>query len=137
MNPVFRKLNLKNQTQILVLSAPSSFEPELASLRGVTVAREIAQTQSVDFALAFVTNQAALESVVPAIVERAVGDAVLWFAYPKLSSKKYHSDLNRDEGWAVLAAAGFRPVRQVAIDADWSAVRFRRVEFVKPASSRA
>lgn len=28
-------------------------------------------------------------------------------------------------------AAGFRPIRQVAIDEDWSALRFRRVEFVK------
>jgi len=65
---------------------------------------------------------------------------VVWFAYPKGSSKKYTSQINRDNGWAVLGKAGFEPVRMVAIDEDWSAVRFRRVEFIKtmtrPAEAR-
>jgi hypothetical protein len=56
---------------------------------------------------------------------------VIWFAYPKGSSKKYKSEINRDSGWKVLGEAGFEPVRMVAIDEDWSAVRFRRVEFIK------
>ena len=30
-----------------------------------------------------------------------------------------------------MGDAGFEPVRMVAIDEDWSAVRFRRVEFIK------
>jgi hypothetical protein len=30
-----------------------------------------------------------------------------------------------------MGAAGFEPVRMVAIDEDWSALRFRRVEFIK------
>jgi hypothetical protein len=64
---------------------------------------------------------------------KAEGDAVLWFAYPKRTSKRYKADFDRDHGWEVLRAAGFEPVRQVAIDADWSALRFRRSEFVKGA----
>jgi hypothetical protein len=56
---------------------------------------------------------------------------VIWFAYPKGSSQQYACDFNRDTGWAALGAAGFEPVRQVAIDADWSALRFRRAAFVK------
>ncbi len=39
--------------------------------------------------------------------------------------------INRDSGWKVLGDAGFEPVRMVAIDDDFSAVRFRRVEFIK------
>ena len=31
----------------------------------------------------------------------------------------------------MLGGAGFEPVRQVAIDEDWSALRFRRVAHVK------
>jgi len=131
MTPLFRKLNLKDQQQLWVLHAPASFEPELAALMGVQVHRSLDEGSEVGFALAFVANQAALEAVVPALVERAPGDAVLWFAYPKLSSKRFQSDLNRDEGWAILGTAGLRPVRQVAIDEDWSAVRFRRHEYVK------
>jgi hypothetical protein len=48
-------------------------------------------------------------------------------AYPKGSSKAYRCEFNRDTGWQALGAAGFEPVRQVSIDADWSALRFRRV----------
>ena len=62
---------------------------------------------------------------------RAEGDALLWFAYPKGSSKRYTCDFNRDTGWTVLGEAGYEPVRQVAIDEDWSALRFRRVEYIK------
>ena len=56
---------------------------------------------------------------------------MVWFAYPKGTSKKYKSEINRDTGWQALGQAGFEPVRAVAIDQDWSAVRFRRVEFIK------
>jgi hypothetical protein len=59
------------------------------------------------------------------------GDALLWFAYPKGTSKRYHCEFNRDTGWQVIRDAGFDSVRQVAIDEDWSALRFRRVEFIK------
>lgn len=63
--------------------------------------------------------------------ERTGGDALVWFAYPKGTSKQYRSTINRDTGWQVLGAAGFEPVRMVAIDEDWSGVRFRRAEFIK------
>jgi hypothetical protein len=39
MSPTFAKLNLKDQSDIVVVNAPASFEPEIASLRGVMVRR--------------------------------------------------------------------------------------------------
>jgi len=57
----------------------------------------------------------------------------LWFAYPQGTSKRYTCEFNRDTGWSALRSAGFDTVRQVAIDEDWSALRFRRVEYIKPA----
>ena len=45
--------------------------------------------------------------------------------------QKYKSQINRDHGWNVLGQEGFEPVRMVAIDEDWSAVRFRRAAFIK------
>lgn len=62
------------------------------------------------------------------------GDAILWFAYPKGTSKKYKCEFNRDNGWDVIRAAGFDTVRAVAIDEDWSALRFRRKEFIRGGS---
>ncbi len=128
--PTFAKLNLKDQTEIVVLNAPASFEPELKTLKGVTVRRD-AKGGTIDFSLAFVMTQKDVETIGPQIAKKAKGDAVVWFAYPKGSSKKYKSQINRDNGWAVMGTAGFEPVRMVAIDEDWSAVRFRRVEFIK------
>ncbi len=65
------------------------------------------------------------------MARKARGDAVVWFAYPKGTSKRSPCEFNRDTGWAALGRSGFEPVRQVAIDEDGSALRFRRVEFVK------
>ncbi|MFD1294975.1 hypothetical protein ACFQ5N_14115 [Lutibacter holmesii] len=50
---------------------------------------------------------------------------------PKKTSKNYQSEINRDNGWTLLGELGFEGVRQVAIDNDWSALRFRKVEFIK------
>jgi hypothetical protein len=58
-------------------------------------------------------------------------DALFWFAYPKKSSKKYQCEFNRDNGWQSLGDLGFEPVRMVAIDEDWSALRFRKAENIK------
>ena len=131
MPSVFEKLNLKDQKSILVLNSPVSFEPELGKLSKVTVLRNSQESAGIDFALAFVTNQKQVDTLGKVIAKKAEGDAVVWFAYPKGSSKKYKSEINRDSGWQVLGNAGFEPVRMIAIDEDWSAIRFRRVDYIK------
>lgn len=133
MTPLFTKLNLKTQTSLLILNAPATFDAELAQLPAtLQIARDAKATgPAVEFALAFATKQTEVDKFAKLIAKRAPGDAVIWFAYPKGSSKKHQCDFNRDTGWAALGALGFEPVRQVAIDEDWSALRFRRVEFIK------
>lgn len=136
MASVFDKLNLKDHTGILVLGAPASFEPEIESLSGVSVVRDASKIESIRFAIVFVTKAAEVESAVERIASKTVGDVVLWFAYPKGTSTRYRSDLNRDSGWDSLRSDGFETVRLVAIDEDWSALRFRRTQYVggrKPA----
>jgi hypothetical protein len=46
-----------------------------------------------------------------------------WVAYPKAG--QLGTDLNRDKLAALLKADGVRPVRQIAIDDVWSALRLR------------
>ena len=129
MTPLFKKLNLGAAEVIDVLNAPATFEPELEQLSGVKVKRNV--TEAVDFALAFVTNLREVERAVEQLTRSAAPDAILWMVYPKGSSKKYKCDFNRDTGWSSLGQAGYEPVRQVAIDEDWSALRFRKAEFIK------
>jgi hypothetical protein len=132
MSPLFQKLNLKDQREIVIFNAPASFEPELKLLDGISVVRNPKKPQAVSFALAFATKQAELDRLSKMLASAAQGDALLWFAYPKGTSKRYQCEFNRDTGWGVIRDAGFDSVRQVAIDADWSALRFRRLNFIKP-----
>ena len=101
MAEVWGKLNLKDQTAILVVNAPPSFESQLKALDGVTVKRRPADVKSFDFSLAFVTRQKEVDDLAKVVAKKAKGDA------------------------------GFEPVRMVAIDDDWTAMRVRRVEFIK------
>lgn len=130
MATTFEKLNLKDQQQILILNAPASFEPELARLH-VTIHRDLPSVTESPFTLAFVTRKTEVDALSGPVAARAKGDVIVWFAYPKGTSKKYKCDFNRDNGWGALQALGFDTVRAVAIDEDWSALRFRRVEFIK------
>ncbi len=131
MSSIFQKLNLKTQSEIVVVNAPASFEAEIAMLEGVTVHRNLDAVERVAFALAFVLTQAEVDVLARTIAAKAEGDAVVWFAYPKASSKRYKCEFNRDTGWTVLGELGFEGVRQVAIDEDWSALRFRRAEYIR------
>lgn len=131
MATTFEKLNLKDQREIVVLNAPASFEPELAALKGVTIHRDLKKVDEMAFSLAFVTKKSEVDELAAPVNKLAEGDSIVWFAYPKGTSKKYKCDFNRDNGWDRLEALGWETVRAVAIDEDWSALRFRRSEFVK------
>jgi hypothetical protein len=131
MTSIFNKLNLKEQTEIVLFNVPASFEPELAQLQSIKIIRNPKKPAPVQFALAFAQQQSELDRLSKLLAAHASGDAVLWFAYPKGTSKRLTCEFNRDTGWQVIRDAGFDTVRQVAIDEDWSALRFRRLEYIK------
>ncbi|MGI9456100.1 MAG: hypothetical protein ACR2NU_06025 [Aeoliella sp.] len=130
MTPLFKKLNLADHRKILVVDAPASFEPELQALDDVTIVRDLKHVSSVSFVIYFVTTLKAVSAAAKTL-SKMTEDPVIWCAYPKASSKNYDCEFNRDNGWAAVGEVGFEGVRQVAIDADWSALRFRRVEYIK------
>jgi hypothetical protein len=135
--PLFDKLNLGVHDEIVLFNAPESFESELKQLKGVKIARDPGKPKAIKFGLAFAMTQAQLDRASKLLAAGSEGDAVLWFAYPKGTSKRYTCEFNRDAGWGVIRAAGFDSVRMVAIDEDWSALRFRRLEYVKSAGKPA
>lgn len=131
MSDIWKKLNLKDQTTIFVINAPSSFEPALKELSDRDARRTLSSATRVSFLLAFFSKRSEIVRIAKSLVKKAEGDATIWIAYPKKSSKRYTCDFSRDSGWEPLGEAGFEGVRQVALDEDWSALRFRRVEYIK------
>lgn len=132
MDALLKKLNYAGQDPVIVLNAPAEFDPILSHLsNAATVHNAQGKVKAWGFAIVFATKQQVVDASIKALAPELEGDATLWIAYPKGSSKKYRCDFNRDTGWSAVGKAGFEPVRQVAIDADWSALRFRRVGFIK------
>jgi hypothetical protein len=132
MNPIFKKLYFKDQPLILALNAPDSFLPELKEVGAMAdIKTKIDGVSETSFAIIFVTRQDEINQWVPEIAKILKGDAILWFCYPKSTSKKYSCDFNRDIGWQIMGKYDQEPVRQVSIDADWSALRFRKVQYIK------
>jgi hypothetical protein len=137
MTPLFKKLNYKNQPTIVAIHSPKSFANELTQMAAeASIIDNLKKVKKIDFAICFVTTQKEIDDFVAAIHGKLNADAVLWMCYPKMSSKKYSCDFNRDTGWKTLSDLHVEPVRQVAIDEDWSALRFRKVEFIKTITRR-
>jgi len=61
-----------------------------------------------------VTRKKEVDDLARVVAKKSVPDAVVWFAYPKGTSKKYTSEITRDTGNQALGEAGFEPVRMVA-----------------------
>jgi hypothetical protein len=131
MADIFQKLNWKSPSVALVLNAPDSFRLAMAALPTNTIAEKASRKGSIPFLLAFVMKQIEVDHIAERMLRQCEGDAVVWFAYPKQTSRRYRCEFHRDNGWASVGAQGFEPVRMVAIDEDWSALRFRRTEFIK------
>ncbi|SFE51059.1 hypothetical protein [Thermoflexibacter ruber] len=132
MNAIFAKMNFKNQSVIHVINAPESFVPVLNEMSKLTeIKAEVGEGDKISFIVVFVSKQQEVDEWAAKISPLLQGDGLLWFAYPKGTSKKYKCEFNRDTGWQILGKLGFEGVRQIAIDEDWSALRFRRVEYIK------
>jgi hypothetical protein len=130
MEGIFKKLNYKDQPVVHVLEAPESFNTELRALDGkATIQRDA--TGEIQFAIGFVQLLKRLAEMAHEVAPKLVGDAVFWMAYPKGKSKNYTCDFNRDTGWEAMGDYGLEPIRQVSIDEDWSALRFRKVAYIK------
>lgn len=132
MTPLFKKMNFKGQEALYVLHAPDSFLPEMNEMsRSTSVKTTLQGAKAVPFFIGFVTRQKEVDELAKTLGAMVQEDEVIWFAYPKGTSKKYTCEFNRDTGWKELGKRGFESVRMVAIDEDWSALRFRRAENIK------
>lgn len=137
MKNLLEKLNYKGNKRIAVLNAEDKFISSLLKdVSDLIIDREIDLRFPYDFILIFVRNLAEVETFSSIALHNLLCDGVLWFCYPKKTSKIYNPDIDRDHGWKAINDAGFHGIRIVAIDEEWSALRFRNIRFIKSSSGR-
>ena len=111
------KLQIKPGTHVAVVGAP----PEGPDLAGI--GPQASDPSSADAVIAFVVQAAEVSGTASPAIAAAREDRLAWIAYPKAG--KLGTDINRDRLAALVTELGVQPVRQIAIDDVWSALRFR------------
>lgn len=118
--PLAERLQVKAGRTLAVVGAD-------ADLDGSVGARDVrCEVAGADVILLFVASRADLEAQLPVVLAESPPNAILWLAYPKLASS-LAGDLSRDVIHQLAPSHGLDTVAQIAIDADWSALRLKRV----------
>ena len=132
MKNLLDKLNYKGQKRISVLNAEEDFINSISTdLNNVIIDQKIDPRYPYEFIIIFVKSETEVEMFGPVILHNLIADGILWFCYPKKTSKKFKSEIDRDHGWKLLNDSGLHGIRLVAIDKDWSALRFRNKKYIK------
>jgi hypothetical protein len=118
--PVAERLQVKGGRRLAVVGAPAGLE----TLIGVR--EQCAELPEAEVVLLFVRDFAALDAQLTAMLPLLRPAAILWIAYPKLTSK-LTGELSRDALRAAMPRYGLDTVSQIAIDDDWSALRMKRL----------
>lgn len=114
---------MKDALPLYVVNAPLNF---ISCLDADNIKTAIGQDDEIRQILVFAANKSAIEATMPAIFRHFADDVLLWLAYPKKTGN-ISSDISRDSGWDLLAENGFESVAIISIDADWSALRFKKI----------
>src|ERR1700678_3988791 len=87
--PVAERLQVKGNRRVAVIGASAILDKKI----GVPKAR--AELAKADVILLFVPDRARLDGALPGVLEKASPSAIVWLAYPKLTSS-LAKDLSRD-----------------------------------------
>jgi hypothetical protein len=118
--PVAERLQVKKDRRLAVTGAPAAVD------RVIGVAKARTDVGEAEVVLLFAANRKAMDAGLPKLLKAAKTDAIIWLAYPKLTSK-LAADLSRDIIHKLAPEYGLDTVSQIAIDEDWSALRLKRV----------
>jgi hypothetical protein len=129
MDIILKKMNFKEGMKIRVWNQPTDLEHLIETWRKLGVLCETEDTASM--LMAFVQSEEEVIRFFPQLHALSPEDEAIWMAYPKGTSKLYKSTINRDSGWKTAGDYDYEVVKQIAIDENWSALRFRKLKFIK------
>lgn len=122
MNPIFKKLRLKNDGPALVLNAPDDFI-DLLSETNVEIHEEILDYYH--YVQVFVQDEEDANELIADGISALEPGATFWLCFPKLNSKNYETDLEENSINQILETFDMEGVTQVSLNEDWLAMRIR------------
>lgn len=129
MDALLKKMNFKEGMKIQIWNAPEEMSSTFQNWEKEGLLTK--KGEKPDFMLAFVYSKEEIDRYFEEMHALSPEDEAIWIAYPKGTSKKYRVKINRDSGWGKVGELDYEGVRQIAINEDWSALRFRKVKFIK------
>ncbi len=124
-----RKMHIKAGWKGVVLNPPSNISIEAFKFDDLVQIVE-ADDAPLDFVIVFVRSVEELRVSAAKVVGLLGSTTVLWAAYPKKSGAII-TDISRDNGWDAFAEHDLLGVANVALDSDWSLIRFKRRSDIK------
>ncbi|MGL5540349.1 MAG: hypothetical protein ACRDBX_01810, partial [Erysipelotrichaceae bacterium] len=90
MHDVLKKMNYKGSAIIVMLNVPPHLHPlQQEFAKEATIVESAQELDQVDFVIAFVTSREQIEATAEQVVAKLGEDGVLWYCYPKKSSKRF------------------------------------------------
>lgn len=125
-----KKMKLKPGLSAAIINAPEKYVKELKH------DSEISESLSgkYDWIQIFVKNKAELDRLFPKVLKLIKPETLIWVSFPKGTSK-IQTDLTRDKGWDVIAAANLKWTNLVSVNEAWSAFSMRPYKPGEPKQS--
>lgn len=132
-SPMAKKLRLMAEHKIAILNAPDGYL-ELLRPGPADVSTQVEPSQTYDAVQLFVKDSDELRRLGSAAIRAAKPNALLWITYPKGGKTRGATDLPATPWWVerdvlgeITSETGYKPVSFVAVDDNWTALRFKRV----------
>ncbi len=124
-----KRLGIKPRHRVLVWNAPEGFWEQLGNLPP-DVDVKTSPDGHFDVVQVFVLNKADVDQIAAQAVDALKPGGMLWFTYPKKTSK-IKTDISRDVGWDAVTRTGNEGIAIISVDDTWSALRFRPTGDIK------
>ncbi len=123
MQNIIKKFKFKDIG--IVINAPATIDEELIKIGFKNKFNKSKSSNT----LVFINNNEEYLTFLSKGLKNVEPDSVLWFAYPKGTSK-IKTDINRDTIRMTGEEFGITAVTAISIDDTWSALRFRPIDKV-------
>lgn len=128
-----KKLRLLAEHSVAILNAPDGYMAQLHP-GPADMSTELESSRTYDAVQLFVRDTDELRRLGPAAINATKPNGLLWITYPKGGKTRGATDLPATPWWVqrdvlgeVTSQTGLKPVAFIAVDENWTALRFKRV----------